>query len=178
MAGMLGQFTGALAATFVISRLLLWIMRSWRVGVVRYLTVHVLALAVASLLGGMGMADEGSFAPATAATVYMLPQLVWLVVDLARTSSNVRKSEAPSVSVASRGRDTELTRTERVFWESIKDSTDPRDFEAYINEFPQGAFVAIARNRLMSKVAAPPEAPVNVAGKRTSEGDGAAVPHK
>ena len=37
---------------------------------------------------------------------------------------------------------------ERVFWESIKDSTDPADFEAYLESFPGGTYEVLARNRL------------------------------
>jgi formylglycine-generating enzyme required for sulfatase activity len=42
-----------------------------------------------------------------------------------------------------------VTRTaEIVFWESIKDSGQVADFEAYLEQFPNGAFAALARNRL------------------------------
>jgi hypothetical protein len=40
---------------------------------------------------------------------------------------------------------------ERLFWESIKDSTNPADFEAYLERFPNGVFAPIARNRLKSQ---------------------------
>ncbi len=33
------------------------------------------------------------------------------------------------------------------FWESIKDSKDPADFQAYLKQYPQGDFAAIAANR-------------------------------
>tara|TARA_Y100001934_G_scaffold277088_1_gene375067 strand:+ start:180 stop:503 length:324 start_codon:yes stop_codon:yes gene_type:complete len=33
------------------------------------------------------------------------------------------------------------------FWRSIEDSDDPAMFEAYLNRFPTGAFVAVARLR-------------------------------
>jgi Tfp pilus assembly protein PilF len=35
-----------------------------------------------------------------------------------------------------------------VFWESIKDNNDPALFQAYLDKFPNGDFVAIAKNRL------------------------------
>ena len=38
--------------------------------------------------------------------------------------------------------------TELVFWNSIKDSNNPADFEAYLAQFPDGVFAALARNRL------------------------------
>jgi len=37
---------------------------------------------------------------------------------------------------------------EIVFWSSIKDSKDPADFRAYLDQYPNGAFVALAQNRL------------------------------
>jgi len=37
---------------------------------------------------------------------------------------------------------------EIAFWESIKDSTDPEDFKAYLQQYPNGTFVTLARNRL------------------------------
>ncbi len=53
--------------------------------------------------------------------------------------------------------------TERLFWESIKDSTDKADFDAYLRQFPTGVFAALARNRIATIVAneqavAPPAA--------------------
>jgi len=37
---------------------------------------------------------------------------------------------------------------ELVFWESIKDSLRPADYEAYLEQYPDGNFVALARPRL------------------------------
>ena len=37
---------------------------------------------------------------------------------------------------------------ELAFWETIKDSTDPADFQAYLDQFPNGAFAALARIRI------------------------------
>ena len=34
------------------------------------------------------------------------------------------------------------------FWETIKDSANPADFEAYLRKFPSGVFAGLARNRL------------------------------
>lgn len=38
-------------------------------------------------------------------------------------------------------------RYELVFWETIKDSNRPEDYEAYIKAYPKGRFVALARTR-------------------------------
>jgi hypothetical protein len=40
------------------------------------------------------------------------------------------------------------TAFELSYWESIKSSTDPRDFEAYLQKYPSGQFVGLARNNL------------------------------
>lgn len=37
---------------------------------------------------------------------------------------------------------------DREFWNSVKDSSDPADFEAYLKQYPNGAFRALAENRL------------------------------
>ena len=41
-----------------------------------------------------------------------------------------------------------LRQQETLFWESIRGSRDPSDFEAYTRAFPNGTFSALARNRL------------------------------
>ena len=45
---------------------------------------------------------------------------------------------------------------ELVFWNSIKDSTDPEEYEAYQQKYPEGRFAALARNRI-DKLRRPPE---------------------
>lgn len=37
---------------------------------------------------------------------------------------------------------------DRLFWQSIQGSADPADYRAYLDQFPDGTFAAIARNRL------------------------------
>ena len=37
---------------------------------------------------------------------------------------------------------------ENVFWESIRESTNPGDFEAYLRQYPAGAYRLLAANRL------------------------------
>jgi hypothetical protein len=50
---------------------------------------------------------------------------------------------------------------ESLFWMSIKDSTDPAPFEAYLKQYPQGAFAALARQRLAG--VSPPARPRDLA---------------
>jgi hypothetical protein len=42
----------------------------------------------------------------------------------------------------------EASTTELAFWDSIKASDDPKDFEAYLERYPDGVFAGLARNRL------------------------------
>lgn len=50
---------------------------------------------------------------------------------------------------------------ELAFWDSIKGSRDPEDFGAYLQKYPAGQFIALARNRM--KALAPVSAPGSVA---------------
>jgi Caspase domain len=53
---------------------------------------------------------------------------------------------------------------ELIFWESIENSNDPKDFEAYLNKYPNGDFVDLANNRIKSLGAAKKEATPNLSG--------------
>ena len=47
------------------------------------------------------------------------------------------------------------SQAEIVFWQAIEDSEDPRDFEDYLHQFPDGQFVTLAQRRLaQAKIAA------------------------
>jgi hypothetical protein len=49
-----------------------------------------------------------------------------------------------------------------LYWESVKNSKNPKNFSAYLLKFPQGVFAEIARNRLTELNVAPPApAPTN-----------------
>ena len=48
---------------------------------------------------------------------------------------------------------------ELAFWESIKESEDPGEFAAYLEQYPTGAFIALAearRQALLQEPEAPP----------------------
>ena len=70
----------------------------------------------------------------------------------------------PKPGPVSPGNDRRLTAeelaAERVFWESVKDSTHVADFEAYLEQFPGGKYEALARNRLARLTEQPDEKPV------------------
>lgn len=46
------------------------------------------------------------------------------------------------------GIETDSKAMEIVFWESIKESKDPKDFESYLEKYPDGQFSPLARNAL------------------------------
>jgi hypothetical protein len=48
---------------------------------------------------------------------------------------------------------------ELVFWESIRDSQNPAEFQAYLNAYPQGRFAELARLRAKVEPALPPKPP-------------------
>ncbi|HKO08500.1 MAG TPA: caspase family protein [Alphaproteobacteria bacterium] len=63
---------------------------------------------------------------------------------------------------------------EIVFWQSIKDSKNPADFEAYLAQYPKGEFRGLAQNRLSElkteqQAALAPRAPAPVASAAPPE---------
>ena len=74
--------------------------------------------------------------------------------------------------------------TELAFWDSIKNSPDPEDFKSYLDKYPNGQFVALARNNLRRLETGKTEnksatntnsAPVNVGPPKTPPKPGAVV---
>lgn len=59
---------------------------------------------------------------------------------------------------------------EIMFWESIRQSTNPADFQAYLAQYPQGKFAVLARNRLGGPAPAPAAAPVPAAASPKPSG--------
>ncbi len=70
--------------------------------------------------------------------------------------NSAKVSEAP-VPTTPRADIAAQVEQETAFWQSIKDSTDPALFEAYLRRYPEGAFADIARIQ-RDKLAAPPAA--------------------
>ena len=71
---------------------------------------------------------------------------------------NVFCAEAPAIEAAA----APDAAQENLFWQSILDSTDPADFEAYLRQYPDGAFRVLARNRLARLGAAASGAPPDI----------------
>ena len=91
-AAAIGTFLGALIATFLLSRLFLWLLRG-RVGEeLRIALAHLASIAVIFVAVGFTRNDGGGF-DATAVVPYLIPQTIWVVVDVVRL---VRRRIAPS----------------------------------------------------------------------------------
>src|SRR5262245_43723940 len=72
----IGFFAGALVAVFLVSRLLLWLMRTWEGGGLARLSIaNCFSWILASFFGGMGMGLR-------AATIYIVPQSVVMIFDV------------------------------------------------------------------------------------------------
>ena len=75
---------------------------------------------------------------------------------LSATALGARVGFSPPAAAAS-------PQQETVFWQSIADSSDPADFEAYLQLFANGTFAPLARNRLAA-LRGPADAPRPAAG--------------
>jgi tetratricopeptide (TPR) repeat protein len=72
--------------------------------------------------------------------------------DLAKNRINTFVATAKPVEVKPAA--TENNSTELVFWDAIKSSSSPEDFQAYLKKYPNGSFTELATNRLRSVAAA------------------------
>ena len=86
------------------------------------------------------------------------------------SGSAVAQVAGPGPTVASAAQPPASAELDGLFWQSIMNSTNPADFEAYLQQFPTGVFRTLAQNRLATLreptgAAAPvPGAGVGVAG--------------
>lgn len=76
-----GFFVGALIATYLVSRLLMWLTKSWDGGKRKVLTVHAISLMMCGLLGALGGVAEGPFG-AVYLVGYAVAQVIWMLMDL------------------------------------------------------------------------------------------------
>ena len=77
----------------------------------------------------------------------------------------VRAAQSPSPGGAPSAATAEQ---ENLFWQSIMNSTNPAEFEAYLRRFPNGVFSELAQARL-SALGAPPGAPVGRLGGQAAD---------
>lgn len=70
------------------------------------------------------------------------------------TFATLARARAESLRAASNTQATrEASTMELTFWETIKDSDNAADYEAYVAQFPDGTFTALARNRIAALTA-------------------------
>jgi hypothetical protein len=72
---------GSLVPTFLVSRLFVWLMRSWQSPVGRAAIAAVATWLLTALLAGIGMADGGAFAGTRAGLLYAPACLIWFAFD-------------------------------------------------------------------------------------------------
>ena len=76
--------------------------------------------------------------------------------DLA--SETISAGELLSPSTATEAADT-AKQLELAFWQSVEASGDPEEYEAYLKQYPDGTFVALAEARLTGSPASSPPPP-------------------
>lgn len=81
-----GAIVGAIIATFLLSRLFLWLSRKWISGAAAIATAHVVTIGIIFVAAGLGAANGGPF-QADAVLIYLLPWAAWLVFDFVRFRS-------------------------------------------------------------------------------------------
>ena len=83
-------------------------------------------------------------------------------VASARPAATAVAAARPSASGAPPAAQQGTAERENLFWQSIVNSTDPADFEAYLEEFPNGVFRRLAQNRLAALRAPANDRPASV----------------
>jgi adenylate cyclase len=74
------------------------------------------------------------------------PAPIELVPD--RATNGLAVEQPPVEPEPSEATQAEQQSVEIVFWESIKESVRPADYEAYLEQYPEGSFAALAQTRL------------------------------
>ena len=93
-----------------------------------------------------------------------LSKIVRLVPGDESEATAVAAAPAPTSESVSDRLTAEQLAAERVFWESVKDSTNAADIQAYLDRYPGGTYEVLARNRLkVLQGAAAPAAPKETA---------------
>ncbi|RKU05290.1 hypothetical protein C7H84_03965 [Burkholderia sp. Nafp2/4-1b] len=140
--------------------------------------VYTAALLQTLAVPGLGVAQVFDRAGAMVESVTGHRQVPWIASSLADTAATLGFSgprrtgagteqrsdvlaDVGAVTLDSRGvmpKDS-TEQYEITFWESIKDSKDAGDYEAYLKTYPNGRFAQLAQARLARLRAAAPKAP-------------------
>jgi len=67
---------------------------------------------------------------------------------IAKPTPTPKKPASNRAKTGSRSSRSGSSADELAFWETIKNSTDPEDFKAYLEQYPKGKFASLAKNRL------------------------------
>ena len=125
-----------------------------------------LAGAFQNAARAVAVRTEGRQAPQIVTT---LSVDVRLPESASATRTAMARLAAPGkrLSAQSRARGIKSTResqaAEMAFWDAIKSSTDPQDYRAYLEAFPNGSFAPLARIRVKKYEEPAPAAPVKPA---------------
>ena len=79
-----------------------------------------------------------------------LSKIVRLVPGDTSEATAAAPPPAPTSESVSERLTAEQSATERLFWESAKDSEDAVELQAYLDRYPNGVYATLARNRLKS----------------------------
>ena len=115
---------------------------------------------------------DGLFGPQTRAAIRRwqgsrgAPTTGYLDGPAAAALRSAGVSSRAAAAVAPAGSTPGNAGSDNLFWQSIMNSANPADFDAYLQQFPDGIFVALARNRLAA-LRAPAGDSVAVTGPRT-----------
>jgi formylglycine-generating enzyme required for sulfatase activity len=85
---------------------------------------------------------------------------------------------ARPVEVAAPAAFASMPTDDRALWESVRDSKNPEEIQAYLNQFPQGLFAGVANVRLRALMGGGPATPTSIAPSATrpaSAGTGGAT---
>src|SRR5713101_2192359 len=80
-----------------------------------------------------------------------------LVVAVTNSASNAASANTPGMTMV------DPAAIELSFWDSIKNSTNPDDFKAYLDKYPDGQFAALAKSRAQPTRTAAPAGDANSA---------------
>ncbi|MBX7248687.1 MAG: hypothetical protein K1X35_06480 [Caulobacteraceae bacterium] len=82
MASLIGSIIGATVAMWLLSRLVLWLLKAMGDTPRRIILAHLVSLSVATVAAGFGRSDGSGPDFLGALAIYGGPALLWLVVDL------------------------------------------------------------------------------------------------
>ena len=98
------------------------------------------------------------------------------VAQVARPGPTVATAAQPPASPASAESPPASAEFELVFWQSIANSTNPAEFEAYLQQFPNGVFRTLAQARLAALQSAAGTRPAGSGPRVVAEPSGAGRP--